>query len=50
MKRALAFRPWVPAASEARVATVSAGVVGRAASAVLAEIDRLVGPDSGLAG
>lgn len=43
MERALAPRPWVPAAGEARVRAVSEAVVGHQAARVLVELDRLVG-------
>lgn len=42
MTRALVSRPWVPARTEDRVRAVAGNVAGRAAPAVLAEIDRLV--------
>jgi glycine hydroxymethyltransferase len=42
VKRSLAPRPWVPAASEARVRAVSDAVAGQPARGVLTEIDRLV--------
>ncbi len=43
MKRALASRPWVPAAGEARVRDISEAVAGQQAARVLVELDRLVG-------